>query len=85
MDVTAPAYHKELKCNPGINVARHAISICLAALILIALISAVPCVASEPATDTLSISAQAQARIDFKVNLTNFDKTYHSNDSARIS
>ena len=82
MDVTAPAYHKELKCNPGINVARHAISICLAALILIALISAVPCVASEPATDTLSISAQAQARIDFKVNLTNFDKTYHSNDSA---
>ncbi|MBJ2184315.1 MAG: DUF3575 domain-containing protein [Muribaculaceae bacterium] len=38
--------------------------------------------ASEPATDTLSISAQAQARIDFKVNLTNFDKTYHSNDSA---
>lgn len=61
---------------------RHAISIRLAALIFIALLSAVPCVASESATDTLTIAAQAQARIDFKVNLTNLDKTYHGNDSA---
>lgn len=82
MDVTAPAYHKELKCNPGINLPRHAITICMAALILIALVSAVPCMAYEATTDTISVSAQAQARIDFKVNLTNFDKTYHGNDSS---
>lgn len=61
---------------------RHAISLRLAALILIALLSAFNCVASEATTDTLTVSAQAQARIDFKVNLTNFDRTYHGNDSA---
>lgn len=33
-------------------------------------------------TDTLTVSARAQARIDFKVNLINFDKNYHGNDSS---
>ena len=54
----------------------------LAVLMLIVLLSAAMPTASAASTDTLSISAQAQARIDFKVNLTNFDKSYHSNDSA---
>ena len=61
---------------------RHAVSIRWAALILIALLSAVTCTASEAVTDTLTVSAQARARIDFKVNLTDFDRTYHGNDSA---
>ncbi|MCM1066679.1 MAG: DUF3575 domain-containing protein [Muribaculaceae bacterium] len=51
-------------------------------MILIALLSALPSLASEAATDTITVSAKAQARIDFKVNLTNFDSTYHGNDSA---
>lgn len=51
-------------------------------MVLITLFSAVPCVASEATTDTITISAQANARIDFKVNLINFDKNYHGNDSA---
>ncbi|MCM1504396.1 MAG: DUF3575 domain-containing protein, partial [Muribaculum sp.] len=82
MDVAAPEYYKELKCAPGISMPRHAISIRLAVLILIALFSAFRCAASDSPTDTLSVSARAQARIDFKVNLTNFDKTYHGNDST---
>lgn len=32
-------------------------------------------------TDTTVVSAQAQAHIDFKVNLTTVDGTYHGNDS----
>lgn len=82
MDVTAPAYHKELKCKTETSVLRHTILIGLVALLIIAMLSAVPCVASETTTDSISISAQAQANIDFKVNLTNFDKTYHDNDRA---
>lgn len=82
MDVTAPAYYKGFRCNPCTNIPRHAISARLAVLILIALLSAVTCVASGASTDTLTIPAQAQARIDFKVNLTDFDKTYHGNDSV---
>lgn len=54
----------------------------LAVLILIVLLSIATFTASASSTDTLTVSAQAQARIDFKVNLTNFDKTYHGNDSA---
>ncbi|MCM1033515.1 MAG: DUF3575 domain-containing protein [Odoribacter sp.] len=61
---------------------RHANLIRLAALIVIAMLSVYPCVATEATIDTLIVSAQAQARIDFKVNITNFDKTYHCNDSA---
>ncbi len=82
MDVAAPAYYKEIKNSSCIGMHRHVISIHLEALILIALLSAVPCAALEATVDTLSISARAQARIDFKVNLTNLDKTYHGNDSA---
>ncbi|MCM1297290.1 MAG: DUF3575 domain-containing protein [Muribaculaceae bacterium] len=84
MDVKAPAYYKEFRCNPCISKPRQVVSIYLALLILIALLSVVPCMASEATTDTITISArsQAHARIDFKVNLTNFDNTYHSNDSA---
>lgn len=51
-------------------------------MILFTLFLTVPCRASGLPTDTIVISAQAQARIDFKVNLINFDKTYHGNDSA---
>lgn len=51
-------------------------------MIFFTLFSTVPCVAHDAPADTLTVSAQAQARIDFKVNLTNFDKTYHGNDSA---
>lgn len=54
----------------------------LAALIIILLLSAASRTASAATTDTITASARAQARIDFKVNLTNFDKTYHGNDSA---
>lgn len=61
---------------------RHVNTIRMAVVILIALLLPVPCAASEGTTDTLIISAQAQARIDFKVNLTNYDNTYHSNDST---
>lgn len=57
-------------------------SVRLAVLILIVLLSITTRTASASSTDTLTISAQARARIDFKVNLSNFDKTYHGNDSA---
>lgn len=82
MELAPPAYHKELKCISSIKIRRLAPSLRLATLILIALISAAPCpAADELTTDTITISSQAQARIDFKVNLTDFDKTYHGNDS----
>lgn len=58
----------------------------LAVLILVVMLSAATITASaaitDIITDTLTVSARAQARMDFKVNLTNFDKTYHGNDSA---
>jgi len=54
----------------------------MAAMILIVLLSIATRTASAATTDTLTISAQAHARIDFKVNLTNFDKAYHGNDST---
>lgn len=82
MDVSSPAYYKELKCTSGKSLSRLAISIRLTAMIFFTLFSTVPCVAHDAPADTLTVSAQAQARIDFKVNLTNFDKTYHGNDSA---
>ncbi len=82
MELATPAYHKELKRNPNIGPLRLASPVRLAALILIVLLSATTHTAYAATTDTLSISAQARARIDFKVNLTNFDKNYHSNDSA---
>ena len=77
MEVAAPAYYKELKCNIGQF--RLAPSVRLAVLILIAMLSAVSAAAGT-VTDT--ITASAQARIDFKVNLTNFDRTYHGNNRA---
>ena len=82
MDVTTPAYHKELKYNQDAINPRQAITIRLVGWILFAMLSAIPCQAYEVTTDTLRGSAQAHARIDFKVNLTNFDKTYLGNDSA---
>lgn len=61
---------------------RLAFTLRLAALIIILLLSAASHTTSAATTDTITASARAQARIDFKVNLTNFDKTYHRNDSA---
>ncbi len=80
MELAAPAYHKELKCDSGISILRQAAPVRLAAMILVALLSALACAASV--SDTITVSARAKARIDFKVNLTDFDKTYHANDSA---
>lgn len=82
MEVVTPAYHKELKCNTGIGMLRLVDSIRLAAMVLIVLLSTSTRTAYAATTDTITVSAQAQARIDFKVNLTNFDRTYHGNDST---
>ena len=51
-------------------------------IILISIATSTASAANTDTTDTLTVSAQAQARIDFKVNLTDFDKTYHGNDNA---
>lgn len=80
MVVTAPAYYKEQKCSTGIGLLRLALTARLVELILVAMFAAQA--VSAASADTLSVSAQTRARIDFKVNLTKFDKSYHGNDSV---
>lgn len=80
MDISIHKNYKETKFNTKNN--SSLASLRLAAMMFISLISAlsVRVNANEMATDTVCIAAQAQSRIDFRVNLTDFDTDYHGND-----
>ena len=80
MDVTARTYYKEQEYNGGICRGKTFVSarFIVAAAMLVSSV----CIALAQGKDSTVTSAQAHARIDFKVNLTEFDGTYHNNDSG---
>lgn len=61
-------YRRPLSCNAR-----------LASIIIVALLSILYTSARADITDSIITSARAQARIDFKVNLTDLDNDYHGN------
>lgn len=63
-------YRRHLSCNAR-----------LASIIIVAVLSILYTSAHAEITDSIVTSARAQARIDFKVNLTNLDSDYHGNKS----
>ena len=82
MDVGTLTYYQEYERNISIRKHRRFASVRLAAVILIVFSFAVFTDARAQATDTIVASAHVQGHIDFKVNLTDFDKAYRGNRSG---